>query len=776
MLGTIDGVMTLQDAIGYEPPAQVFESEISSSLDEEHWRGSRQQSWLQVSGQTNWQTPAGTVDSVVLPTMSDREKALALYQQHINARFHASTNDGDLMSPTQGLQRIRIRKLLRSKLVFVGFLWYCGWIVPGSCSAVGGACHQQELWFDGRWNLLDGDTQSLYLLRDNHTIASNADLVYDHDLVKRTHTYGVDFSTSQQNDEFSASLFYSSQYQDIFQQWGVASYPTDSMDMTLRPGEALEWRWGSGTKYHGLQPLSTEVSPLAATRIANGKWTYDIDFTGSAWSYAAADVFHATIDSTGLYVTPGFGYEDGSFVVRMQSPYVFVGGQVQTPNALAVYLSWDESTWQKVTKTTDDGAVGSGRLLPAGWGGKLFILLARRCRRDTSYGARHLGMMSKWRSLAMPGLQLGANVISYRDETPVAHSIEITHSWLESYANSPPNQVTSALSPPDGGTVLGSKLQFRWQPATDVDGDSIADYEFILSDRPDVRWALSSNFHQVVSVTPDAELAQFTLQHTGLLEFRTLSITGECARGAILACAWGPMERGLFLLPTRTPHPPENVALTVDPNGRTATLTWNPAATGEAPVSYHKVYGSDEKGFTISDSQYPVWVGNQGDSNTLTSPFAANILTTTTTSSIQVVGASLNASASNRTFYRVVAVDAFGIESGPSDYAELSRPFIFTQPATTATVGAQYEYDAKTIASLGDVAINDDLGSDEYAATFWDIEHPIYSISGAPNGISINSSNGIVSGVPSVAGSYDVQLIAQIGATVDTQSFTLVVY
>ena len=41
------------------------------------------------------------------------------------------------------------------------------------------------------WHLMDGDMHSIYLLRDNETIAGEQDLVRDYDLIRRTHTQGI---------------------------------------------------------------------------------------------------------------------------------------------------------------------------------------------------------------------------------------------------------------------------------------------------------------------------------------------------------------------------------------------------------------------------------------------------------------------------------------------------------------------------------------------------------------------------------------------------------
>jgi hypothetical protein len=68
-----------------------------------------------------------------------------------------------------------------------------------------GHCVSQA-FFDGRWNLFDGDMHSMYLLRDNRTIACEQDLVRDHDLIKRSHTQGILNPDKRGNDEWEASM------------------------------------------------------------------------------------------------------------------------------------------------------------------------------------------------------------------------------------------------------------------------------------------------------------------------------------------------------------------------------------------------------------------------------------------------------------------------------------------------------------------------------------------------------------------------------------------
>ena len=90
---------------------------------------------------------------------------------------------------------------------------------------------------------------SIYLLRDNETVAGEQDLVRDHDLIRRTHTQGILQPDRRAADEWESSIY-------VFEGKVTGDRNTredTTMNMTLRPGEALCWRWGhvSPIKYHG---------------------------------------------------------------------------------------------------------------------------------------------------------------------------------------------------------------------------------------------------------------------------------------------------------------------------------------------------------------------------------------------------------------------------------------------------------------------------------------------------------------------------------------------
>ena len=62
--------------------------------------------------------------------------------------------------------------------------------------------------------------------------------------------------------------------------------------------------------------------------------------------------------------------------------------------------------------------------------------------------------------------------------------------------------------------------------------------------------------------------------------------------------------------------------------------------------------------------------------------FPANFIAETTAAELAVLGADVDLSAANKTYYRVVAVDEQGKRSGPSDYAVAPRAGRLQQAGT----------------------------------------------------------------------------------------------
>jgi len=162
---------------------------------------------------------------------------------------------------------------------------------------------------------------------------------------------------------------------------------------------------------------------------------------------------------------------------------------------------------------------------------------------------------------------------------------------------------------------------------------------------------------------------------------------------------------------------------------------------GRTPVKF-RVYGSDEKGFTVHDAPYEIKLG---DTKELANPFPANFVAELTGTSLDVIGVGNSLPNANKAYYRVVAVDERDKRSGDSDYVEAPRPFIYSAPVASAPAGQPYSYQVKAIRSIGDLTRRDSA-KPKPGTRFWKIEPLRFSLTQKLSWMSIDPDTGLITG------------------------------
>jgi len=202
------------------------------------------------------------------------------------------------------------------------------------------------------------------------------------------------------------------------------------------------------------------------------------------------------------------------------------------------------------------------------------------------------------------------------------------------------------------------------------------------------------------------------------------------------------------------------VTLDYDQAKEAGTLKWKANPAGKKPAKY-RVYGSEEKGFTIGDKNFQSTVGVSKEDMAAWNPwFPANFIAETTATELAVLGREITLPAANKTYYRVVAVDEQGKRSGPSDYATAPRPIIYSQPVLAAKVGAEYRYQVRANRSLGDLSAR--MKGNDQVSGYFDIEKPKFAIEQGPAWLKIEPATGMLSGTPDAAGKVEVAITATI--------------
>lgn len=774
LAGTVDGRMT-RSPIGYAAFTQGWQPNRSvriENLGPTDVRNPR----LVVNGRGDWRTLAAIVAEATRGWTSEADRARAIWEFVRRQRFHACTWDNECSDAVKALN-VYGYTLCGNQALVLDDLWKAAGLKTRRGYPVGHCVG--EVFYDGRFQLLDSDEHVICLLRDNQTIAAEADIVRDHDLVKRTHTYGIGSGDSRRTDEFSAALYgYEGQREKTYD---LSTRHT--MDLVLRPGESIEFRWDHvgkqytageprvvGQPWHdGLGDLLAGWGAVAYDNLRNGRLRYRPDLGGEAAPRGAESCENVTWDRSAARLRPAAADRPAQVTWRFASPYVFVGGRASArvqlgPGATAEWRYSTDGTKWSTAVTADETQATLAAILDD-------LISPRKSPAYTLFVQLHLrGPVAvddvsfefdiQTSALGLPELTLGANHVVYADDSPGERRVRITHCWLERTSWHPPEPPAAAIAPADGAAVEGTRVRFAWNAASDPDSDAIVDYHFELSAYPDMRWPLSPNFEKRTSLTPSERKPEWTVPYAGLLNPDTVYYWH--VRALDDSGVWGPWSR-TFSFQTRSAGVPLDLRLAPDDQGG-LTLSWRANPQGRTPASF-KVYGSDEQGFTVSDTEYDVLRGkgfvstfeefdakpaDAPDAGTIKTP--GNLLARTSESQLRVVGPGLAEPNANRAFYRVVAIDSAGNESGPSDYVEVPRPYVFSRPPP-ALVGTAYRYQPSVIRSIGDLRCRANKNS-SYNAAFWDREKLTFAAVQLPAALSLDPETGLMHGTFTAAGEF----------------------
>ena len=734
--GSVDGAST-RDPVGYGNYDQAWESNLSVRL-ENLGDDLVRNPWIIVNGKRQWRCIEDILDEILQEGMSDAEKARAIWEFARRHRYHSTTAD-DEVKDTVKMLNVYGYTLCWDEAYTVANLWQAAGLkirrgLPhGHCTT--------EVFFDGRYHLLDSDEHLLVLLRDNRTIAGEEELARDHDLMKRAHAYGILSPESRQSSEQAAALFVHSGPR-------TGSRPFvggHRMDLDLRPGEALIWEWADRGKYHG--------HGKRPSRLCNGRLHYEpgLDANFARW---AEEVINLQTVPTGL--GPSDAERESILVYRIQSPYVIVGGQtrLQAEGSWTAEISRDGEQWSTIDVEKETFSLDP-HFLPDALATYRYYLRLRGM--GSILHQLSIETDLQMAPLSLPEVEVGDNEILYTDENDGPRQVRITHVWNERADSQPPPPPSHPLFPESkvakppakipsaegierqdsaspGASVDGTQFTFSWEPVPGA-----ADYHFRLSPSADMKYCLSPSFEKLISKTPSSGKAEWHIPYEGILNPGQTCYWQVRSRSA--DSLWGPWSDVWSFTP-QAPGIPLDLTLETDWETRRITLHWHPNSNGN-PADHYEIYGSDERGFTASRQPYPVVVGRDREDAT----FPANLIAVTADTCLTIVAADLPDDRGNRAFYRIVAVDADGLRSGPSDYAEAPRPFIYSTPSPRAVAGDIYRYQIKILRSSGDLRCVSD-GPHRYLSAFRDADQPRFLLDEGPAFISLDAATGLLTAAP----------------------------
>jgi len=605
---------------------------------------------------------------------------------------------------------------------------------------------QGEPWIDGDFQFLDIDEDAFYLDRENERPLSSDVLARDHDLARREVQYGPVF----RGWDWSArgSALFGADDKDMRRL--VAGH---KMRMTLRPGEKVIFRWDNIGKVafssswppRNREPpargrLSTEPEePFIPRFFGNSKFIYEPRLhleTFTEGTESAVDIVAPTGPEYGGQLAGGS--EDAILVYRITTPYVICGGSVEADfyalgpgDSFTISLSLDGRKWERVQCERPGGRIlikyPAGALLrvhdrPAKYS---YLVRIGLHSGDEGHGANLCSLKIETDVMAapmsLPGLRLGENAIRYTDATKGPHEVTITHLWQESDAVTPPVPPAEPIHPRPDATVRDSILTFRWP---EVSGCRA--YHIQVSRRSDMKIPYRASYDVVIKRN------EWCVPFTGMFSPNVAYYWRVRAREK--HGVWSPWS-AVWRFSWEGPRVP--VGLTREIKGQEIRIRWRPNPRGARPDHYD-VYGSDERGFSLSKVPYKVLGLGK---------VPGNYVGETTDTEMLVVSPEPDKPTMNKCYYRVVAVDANGAQSGCSDYVEMPHPFVYTRPVTEAKVEERYSCQPKTITSLGDLQYR----GAEVGREFFDREQYTFSLLGGPKWLRLDADTGVLSGTPSAS-------------------------
>jgi hypothetical protein len=578
---------------------------------------------------------------------------------------------------------------------------------------------------------------------DNHTVASYDDLVHDHYLMKRA---GKDVGWLAR--EFG--------YHDGWDSLKIDYEDRYDMGILLRPGESFTRRWAYLGQYVGSEePFDACCNGEIMYRplLRNGTYRSHVEHEESMVCTAddgKSPALHAGRNNGRDCVT----------VFKVSSPYPIVGGTISglfkrtgENDQLGIAVSYDRKTWFPVWKMARLGIheerFGFGHLerlrkYPLHY--EIYVRIKMSTTGPLDWvGVDDLNIEARFQAYepSLPALDLGTNEITYMDETPEPHEIRIEHRWKTSSAITPPQRVSSPVFPPNGSKHHGYDFTFNWHPALKGSGN-IVDYQFLLSNRPDMSWSLAPNFETFVGSSSTEfrvpEPSYFSPGGKYYWKVRPIDAHGVTGPWSDV---WNFQVNG----------PGRPLRLKKISDGNSIRISWEQNPDGTRPVQY-AIYGSDERGFTPSDNPY-AGQDLEPDLEGQYPSLPRNLLADTTNTTIVVVSENNTNACANRAYYRVCAIDSNGVRSTPSEYIEVDHPFIFSSPITNVNTGKAYVYQIKTTWSKGHAGWSLRKGM-----SFLHEEELRFELIEAPSWLAIDRAKGTIEGIPpnDIVGPYAVRV------------------
>jgi len=730
MGGSIDGTMTRGPMMfwKYEPGWQPNVEVVIANVGDTPVRNPR----VIVNDRRDWRTLQAIVDEATRGCTTDAERARGIWEFVRQGVFNAYPSSDEAGQAVRMFNDYGFGFCSEMTKV-LGELWQAAGLE--SRMAVWKPYHTApEVRYDGGWHYLDASFKAILLDWDGQTGASGARAVEDPALVRRSMAQGLVRGPEQ---DAVRRQFYAATFVPPVGVPHWAHSPADAPDWELLPGASMAWRWSHvGKHYSTYQNAFPERSD--PNLFANGELVYEPALGSAAGRLGIVDAANLA-PPQGRGLQPARGGQPVSATWKLALPWPLVGGRIEADLAAAggLGVSRDGRNFTALTSGSSPSASLDEWLSP-GTSQSADRAIWLRVESGGAINRLLISLDVQMNLLALPELELGNNRVAYRDDSAGARRLQIAQRWIERTGWTPP-AAPRPVSPIGGSDAGSTGLTFTWQPPASPDG--LARYQFELYDRADLKWTLSPWFERF------SDEPRWQLPEPGILQ--PDATYSWRVRAQSTPSVWGPWSEPAAFRAVQPARPHD---LSLAPVGAGYHLRWRAGEGGSQPVRY-RLYGSFERGFSLHEAPYEALLGGGAvrteaeyqQATAQTDPWSTaiwpgNYVATVDGSDVPVIGPDA-LPGGNKFYWRVVAEDADGNRSAPSECLALPQPVIGSVAPTALAAGQALDYEPVLVSSLGRLTT---LGSGLWA--FWDAMHPSWSIASGPAGLSIEPDSGRLTG------------------------------
>jgi hypothetical protein len=380
---------------------------------------------LVVNGQRRWFSAADIVREVVSESMSECERALAIWSFLVHNRYHhhAAHYDIELHDPVRYLNVYGYGLCDDSATNFMVLAELAGlesrvWGLSGHVVP--------EVFFDGAWHMLDPDGEIYYLEDDGKTIASVSTLEQRPDLIRK---YPSPYYT---NNEMLVKTYTTGEENRISNWYRKTSETVHRMDYVLRPGESIMRSWDNWGIYFSSRYLN------APDKYGNGRFRYEAVFENELFkkgtSFSGKMEVVGGTDGYALSASGATGM--AMLVIPVRSPYPLLAGRIhvtgyaEVAGGLTIEFSEDGRNWLTVADVDGNNPINVDVPMRGffrnGHDRPMYTYSARFTLRPPII-INGLVMESDFQHAprALPELRSGINCVEYSDETDGDRSVQI---------------------------------------------------------------------------------------------------------------------------------------------------------------------------------------------------------------------------------------------------------------------------------------------------------------------------------------------------------------